>query len=82
MATPLQKNPCPWGHEIYNFSRSFLGHHKYTLSLSVLCLQAEKKFLKEIMHFHYVNIWTRPCTRTPAPGVMKFTILIDPSLSS
>ena len=21
-----------------------------------------------------------PCTRTPAPGVMKFTIFIDPSL--
>ena len=27
MATPLHKNPCPGGHEIYNFGRPFLGHH-------------------------------------------------------
>ena len=23
-------------------------------------------------------IWPRPSTRTPAPGVMKFTFLVDP----
>ena len=22
-----RKKPCPWGHEIYNFSRPFLGHY-------------------------------------------------------
>ena len=27
MVTPKHKNPCPVGHEIYNFSRPFLGHH-------------------------------------------------------
>ena len=24
---PQHKNPCPGCHEIYNFGRSFLGHH-------------------------------------------------------
>ena len=27
---PQHKNPNPRGHEIYNFSRPFLGHHYYT----------------------------------------------------
>ena len=25
-------------------------------------------------------MWPRPSTRSPAPGVMKFTLLVDPSL--
>ena len=25
-------------------------------------------------------MWPHPSTRTPVPGVMKFTILVDPSL--
>ena len=29
-------------HEIYNFGRSFLGHHYFILSLSDLCLGVEK----------------------------------------
>ena len=33
MTTPLHKNPCPEGHEIYNFGRHFFGHHNYTLCL-------------------------------------------------
>ena len=33
------------------------------------------------MHFHYMTyIRPRPSTRTPAPGVMKFSILVDPPL--
>ena len=42
----------------------------------------KKDFLKEIMHFHYMTYnWPCHSTRTPAaPGVMKFTILVDPSL--
>ena len=32
------------------------------------------------MHFHYMNYMTTLSTRTPAPGVMKFTILVDPSV--
>ena len=33
MAPPQHKNPCPGGHEIYNFGRPFLGHFYYALSL-------------------------------------------------
>ena len=33
--------PCPGGHEIYNFGRSFLSHHYYKLSLFDLCLGEE-----------------------------------------
>ena len=35
MAMPQCKNPCPWGHESYNFGRPFLGHHYYILSGSL-----------------------------------------------
>ena len=52
------KNPCPGGHDIYNFGRPFFCHHYYTLSLSDLCGGVEKKVLKKIMHFHYIwLIW-------------------------
>ena len=56
MATPKHKNPCPRGHEIYNFGRPFLGHHYYIplLSLSDLCL-----------------LWQCPSTRNPAQGSWK-----------
>ena len=80
MATPLHKTPCPGSHEIDNFGRPFLGHHNYLLGLSDLGLGVEKKMFKEIMHFHYLTLWPRPCTKPPAPGVMKLTILVDPSL--
>ena len=75
MATPLHKNPCPRGHKIYN-----LGHHYYILGLSDLCLGVEKKIFKEIIQFLYMSYMDTTSTITPAPGVMKFTILIDPSL--
>ena len=52
MATPKHKTPGPAGHEIFNFGRPFLGHHNNILSLSILCLEEEKKTFKEIMHFH------------------------------
>ena len=42
-------------YEIYNFGRSFLGHHYYILGLSDLCLEVEKKIFKEIMHFHFMT---------------------------
>ena len=38
MPMPQHKRPCPVGHEIYNFCRTFLGHHYYILSLSDLYL--------------------------------------------
>ena len=51
----LAQEPLPWGHEIYNFGRPFLCHHRYILALSDICLKKEKKILKEIMHFHYMT---------------------------
>ena len=56
----LAKNPCPKGHEIYNFGRPFLGHHNYILNLSMLCLEIEKKIFKEIMHIHYDLLTQEP----------------------
>ena len=67
------KNPWPGVHEVYNFAILFLVHHYYTLSLSDLCLCVERT-----LYFHYTVIW--PCPSTRNPGVMKFTILVDPSL--
>ena len=49
------QDPCPKGHEIYNFGIFFLGHHNFILILSVLCLGVEKWIFKEIMHFHYMT---------------------------
>ena len=68
MATPQHKNPCPGGHEIYNFGGPFLGNHYYILSLSNLCLGVEKKIFKEIMHFHYVTYMATPQHKNPCPG--------------
>ena len=79
MAMPLHKNLCPGGHEIYSFRRAFHSHHYYALGLSKSCPRV-KKISKEIMHFTIRLIWPRPSTRTPAPGVMKFMILVGPSL--
>ena len=56
----LNKNPCPRGHESYNFGWPFLGHHDYILSLSDICMGVEKKILKEIMHFHYMTYMATP----------------------
>ena len=80
MTTPWHKNPCPRGHEIYNFGRPFLGHHYYILGLSDLCLEVERKILKEIIYFHYMTYMATLLFKNPAPGVMKLTILVDPSL--
>ena len=47
MATLYRKNPCPGGHESYNFGRPFLGHHHYIYSLSDLCLGVKKKIFTQ-----------------------------------
>ena len=67
MATPEHKNPCPWGHEIYNFGRPFLGHNNYIFGLSDQCLRVEKKIVKEIMHFHYMTYMATPEHKNPFP---------------
>ena len=48
---PQHKNPCPGSHEIYNFSRSFLGHYYYTLSLSEQALEKGRRFFKKYINF-------------------------------
>ena len=78
MATPQHKNPCPRSNEIYNFGRPFIGHHYNILGLSDLCLGVKKKIFKEKNAFSLYDL--HPGTRTPAPGVMKFTIFVEPSL--
>ena len=47
MATSLLKDPCPGGHENYNFGWPFLGHYYYALSLSESCPKVEKKIFKQ-----------------------------------
>ena len=46
MTTSLLNNPCTGPHEIYNFSRPYISHHYYILSLCDLCLGVEKKIFK------------------------------------
>ena len=50
------------------------GQHYYTLTLFDLCPGSERKELKNYCIYIHKN------TRTPEPGLMKFTILIDPPL--
>ena len=71
MTTPHHRNPCPRGHEIYNFDRGFLAHYYYIFSLSARCTGVEKKIFKEIHQFYtfYPKI-----TSPLGGGVMKFTI--------
>ena len=53
-------NPCPGGHETYNFGRPFLGHRYYILSLSDLCMGVEKKI--------FIGHIATPCTRNLCTG--------------
>ena len=72
MTMPQDKNPCPRGHETYNFGRPFLVHHQYILSLSDLCLGVEK-MIKEIMHFYYVTYMAMPQYKKPYPRGHEFS---------
>ena len=66
-ATPYHKNPCPGGHEIYNF----LGHHYYILGLSDQCLGVEKTiYFRNTAILHFL-----PQNSLPLGwGVIKYTI--------
>ena len=45
-------NPCPRGHEISILvGRPFLGHYYYVFSLSDLCPEYRKIFLKKDINF-------------------------------
>ena len=61
MATPLQRHPCPRGHEIYYFGRPFPGHHFYILSLSQPCPCVEKIYQEK--HIYRFTFFTPNLTR-------------------
>ena len=67
-ATHLHKYFCPGVHEIYNFGRTFLGHHYYILSLSEP--KIEKKIFYEIHQFK--NLF--PSYYPPPPSGWGFKI--------
>ena len=67
MSTPLHKNLCPGAHDIHNFGILFLGFHYFILSLSDLCLELERFFFLEKMHFHYMTYVHIPAKK-PYPG--------------
>ena len=77
MTMAQYKNSCPKGHKIYNFGRPFLGHHYYILSLSDLCMGADKKIFKEIMHFHYTGMsyLTTAQHKNPCPKGDRFLVI-------
>ena len=67
MATPLRKNPCPGGHEIYNFGRPFLGHHYYILNLSDICIGGKKKILRRNNAFSQYDLYGHTPAQEPLP---------------
>ena len=75
----LVQEPPPGGNGIYNFCRPFFAHHYYILSLSILFFGIER-ILKEIMYFHCMTYSHALAQELPASEVMKFTIMVDPSL--
>ena len=68
---PSTRTACPWGHEICNFGRFFLGHHYCTISFSELCLGVKKLIFKENIHLYF---------HAPASVVMKYATYEDTSL--
>ena len=68
------------------FGILFLGHYMYNyLPIQVCRIYAQQKrrgIFKKLGTFTISvwPIWPCPSTRTPVPGVMKFTISVDPSL--
>ena len=43
--------------------------------------QSRGENLKDIMYFHHMTYMATSIPRTPAPGVLKFTVLVDPSFA-
>ena len=53
-------------------------HRNPSIPLQTMCCMLIEW---KIMHFHCHDLhWPCPSIRTPAPGIMKLTILVDPSL--
>ena len=81
MAAPQHQNPDLRRHEFAILA----DPSSVIITMHLVCLNMPKslrKTLKEIMQFQYMTCMTTPQlhVKTPAPGVMKFTILVDRSL--
>ena len=63
----LAQETLPWRHEIYIFSRHYLGNHYFTINLFELCLGVEKKSSIEIMHFHNITYMATPKHKNANP---------------
>ena len=70
-----EKNPCPG----IMILRILVDHSLVIITTYIIYLIHAPvwKRTEEIVHF---TIEPRPSTRTPAPGVMQFTILVCPSV--
>ena len=69
----LAQEPCPGGHEIYNFGKPLLCHHYYKLSLTEPCLGVEKNIVlrnKSMLQFLLQNYLELPMV----VGVVKFIV--------
>ena len=62
---------------MYNFGRSFLGHHYYILNLTEPCPSEDKKRRNIALSL----TCHAPAKKKHVPGVMKFTILVDFSMA-
>ena len=53
IVTLYHKNPCPGGHEMYNFGRPFLDHHAILYAQFVWCIPGDREefFLKNYINF-------------------------------
>ena len=80
MATLYHRKPCPGGHEIYNLVEASL----LIITIYPDCLldaqDKKEDFQRNNAFSLYDHIWPHPFTVTLAPGVMKFTILVEASL--
>ena len=74
------KNPCPRVHKIYNLVDSSLVITPINLLCLLYAWEKRRRFLKEIMHFHYMTDMATPLHKKRFPVVMKFTILVGPPL--
>ena len=72
MTTPLHKNPCPGGHEVYyKLSRLFLGHHYYIYLFCLIHARGSRRH----------NSFSLYDSTTLSQETWNFTILVNPSWS-
>ena len=73
--------PTPGIIKCKNFRRTFLDHHYYIQFVwSMLSTRKENFYRNNVLYFHYMTDMATPYHKNPAPGVIKFIILIYTSL--